>query len=241
MLANDNAGAGETQSLQVTHVSSPSKGSAVRITSGTSAGKVRYVPDADQFGADSFTYQVCDNGVPVACATTTVDVSITPVNDAPRAWLDLGVTREDTAVDLDVLGNDSAGPGEGAQHLTITSVTGVHSGATQVVAGKIRYTPAPDSWGLDGFTYSVCDDGVPSKCDQALVVVLVTPTNDAPTIANVTDKTTKKNKAVSFSITVGDVDDGSSSLDVVGSSSNTALVSNAQHRRLRIGHAPRAP
>ena len=108
------------------------------------ADKVRYSPEADFSGADTFTYEVCDTGIPVACATGTVNVEVTPVNDAPRARLDLVATDEDTPIAIDVLANDDAGPGESAQTITVTKVSDALLGTASVIssgpdAGKIRF------------------------------------------------------------------------------------------------------
>lgn len=67
--------------LQFALVDLPGKGS-VQFTD-TSTGAIRYVPDADANGSDSFSFQVTDGGVVSAPATVTV--TIAPVNDAPSA------------------------------------------------------------------------------------------------------------------------------------------------------------
>ena len=60
------------------------------IACGTDAGKVLYTPAADYNGPDSYSYKVCDNGTTNGapdskCATATVSVTVTEVNDAPAA------------------------------------------------------------------------------------------------------------------------------------------------------------
>jgi hypothetical protein len=205
--------------LTVTSVSDPAGGSTAIM-----AGNVQYTPDANVYGPDSFTYDVCDNGVPVRCATGTVNVTVAPVNDAPRAHPDYATATEDTPLVVNVLGNDDAGPNEATQVLTIASVSKPLRGAAAIVAGKVLYTPDANAFGADVFTYTVCDDGVPVKCVSSVVGVGVLPVNDPPTISHTTDKSTKKNKAVSFSVTVGDVDNAASSLTVSKTSSNSTLV-----------------
>ncbi|MBM4950924.1 cadherin-like domain-containing protein, partial [Vibrio parahaemolyticus] len=53
---------------------------------------------------DTFTYIVTSGGV---SESTTVNVDVTPVNDAPVAKDDIATTQEDTAVTIDVLPNDT--------------------------------------------------------------------------------------------------------------------------------------
>ena len=93
-------------------------------------GKIRYTPEADYFGPDSFTYKACDNGTTngVAdpkCDTATVNVTVTEVNDPPVAATDTASVAEDSAsgVLIDVRANDSKGPAnETGQTLTVDSV-----------------------------------------------------------------------------------------------------------------------
>src|SRR5437660_6023716 len=93
---------------------------------------VTYTPDANYNGPASFTYSVCDNGTTNGaadpkCATGTVNVTVTEVNDDPSASNDSKSTSEDTTLNFpasDLTANDSAGPAnESGQTLTVTSVT----------------------------------------------------------------------------------------------------------------------
>ncbi len=70
VVANDSAGpANESgQTLTVGTVSDPANGSVVDNGDGT----ITYTPDANWFGTDTFTYEVCDNGTPSLCTTATV-------------------------------------------------------------------------------------------------------------------------------------------------------------------------
>ena len=83
VVANDSAGpANESgQTLTVGDVSDPANGTAVDNGNGT----ITYTPDANFFGTDTFTYEVCDNGTPSLCDTATVTITVNPVNDAPVA------------------------------------------------------------------------------------------------------------------------------------------------------------
>ncbi|EGR1181296.1 tandem-95 repeat protein, partial [Vibrio parahaemolyticus] len=57
-------------------------------------GSVTYTPNDNYVGKDTFTYIVTSGGV---SESTTVNVDVTPVNDAPVAKDDTATTQEDTA------------------------------------------------------------------------------------------------------------------------------------------------
>ncbi|EJC6923085.1 tandem-95 repeat protein, partial [Vibrio parahaemolyticus] len=80
-------------------------------------GSVTYTPNDNYHGTDSFTYIITSGGV---SESTTVEVNVTPVNDAPVAKDDIATTQEDTAVTIDVLPNDSDVDGD---ELSIQSAT----------------------------------------------------------------------------------------------------------------------
>ena len=60
-------------------------------------GTVDYVPDANFFGTDTFTYTVQDDDGAISNIAT-VTVTVTAVNDAPVANDDAASTDEDTPV-----------------------------------------------------------------------------------------------------------------------------------------------
>ncbi|WP_273988016.1 cadherin-like domain-containing protein, partial [Vibrio parahaemolyticus] len=62
-------------------------------------GSVTYTPNDNYVGKDTFTYVVTSGGV---SESTTVEVNVTPFNDAPVAKDDIATTQEDTAVTIDV-------------------------------------------------------------------------------------------------------------------------------------------
>ncbi len=137
-------------------------------------GTVTYTPDDNYVGKDTFTYIVTSGGV---SESTTVEVNVTPVNDAPVAKDDIATTQEDTAVTIDVLSNDSDVDGDKLS-IESTSVP-KEQGTVEVVNGKLVFTPAENFNGDAEITYTVTDGQL---TDEAKVTVTVNPVNDAPTI-----------------------------------------------------------
>ncbi|HHF3007143.1 TPA: tandem-95 repeat protein, partial [Vibrio diabolicus] len=150
------------------------KGPANGTVSVNPDGSVTYTPSDNYHGADSFTYIVTSGGV---SESTTVNVDVTPVNDAPVAKDDTAITDEDTPVTIDVLPNDSDVDGD---KLSIESASvPKEQGTVEVVDGKLVFTPGENFNGDAEITYTITD-GV--LTDQAKVTVTVNPINDAPTI-----------------------------------------------------------
>ncbi|TPA12599.1 tandem-95 repeat protein, partial [Vibrio parahaemolyticus] len=137
-------------------------------------GSVTYTPNDNYHGTDSFTYIVTSGGV---SESTTVEVNVTPVNDAPVAKDDIATTQEDTAVTIDVLPNDTDVDGN---KLSIQSATVPEAqGKVEIVDGKLVFTPAENFNGHAEITYTVTDGEL---TDEAKVTVTVNPVNNAPTI-----------------------------------------------------------
>ncbi|EOG7719264.1 tandem-95 repeat protein, partial [Vibrio parahaemolyticus] len=137
-------------------------------------GTVTYTPNDNYVGKDTFTYIVTSGGV---SESTTVEVNVTPVNDAPVAKNDISTTQEDTAVTIDVLSNDTDVDGD---KLSIQSATVPEAqGKVEIVDGKLVFTPAENFNGQAEITYTVTDGQL---TDEAKVTVTVNPVNDAPTI-----------------------------------------------------------
>ncbi|MGY5749469.1 tandem-95 repeat protein, partial [Vibrio antiquarius] len=151
-----------------------SKGPANGAVSVNPDGTVTYIPDDNYVGKDTFTYVVTSGGV---SESTTVEVNVTPVNDAPVAKDDTATTQEDTAVTIDVLPNDTDVDGD---VLSIDSASvPKEQGTVEVVNGKLVFTPAENFNGDAEITYIVTDGQL---TDEAKVVVTVNTVNDAPTI-----------------------------------------------------------
>jgi arylsulfatase A-like enzyme len=166
VLGNDTDPDGGT--LVVLSVTQPSKGAVVN--NGTS---VTYTPSASFCGSDSFAYTASDGSG--GSATATVNVVVICSNEPPVAVADGASTDEDASVMIDVLGNDSDPDGDA---LSVASLTQAANGAVVNDGANVRYTPAADYCGADGFTYTASDGNGGSA--TATVSVTVTCVNDDP-------------------------------------------------------------
>jgi gliding motility-associated-like protein len=176
VLANDTDAEGNIDPTPAV-INGPSNGVITVNTDGT----ITYTPNAGFNGLDTFTYVICDSGLPVLCDTAIVIVTVNPVNDPPVAVDDNITTPEDNPVIINVLANDT--DPEGNIVPTPAIIDGPDNGTATVNAdGTITYTPNSNYTGTDTFVYVICDDGIPSLCDTAVVVVTITPVADPPVL-----------------------------------------------------------
>jgi len=113
-----------------------------------------YTPNDAFSGEDSFTYVVTD-GELNATATVSITVNEEEVtNTAPVATDDSVKTAYETAVEFDVLSNDSDAENN---ELTVKSFTQTLNGTLSIEAGKFTYTPKTSFSGTDSFEYVVTD------------------------------------------------------------------------------------
>ncbi|NCC23329.1 MAG: tandem-95 repeat protein, partial [Alphaproteobacteria bacterium] len=108
--------------------------------------------------------------------TTTGTFSVSQDNTDPVAADDVVTTDEDSAVTIDLLGNDSDADGDVLTIATLTAAA--HGTVTDNGDGTVTYTPNANYNGTDGFTYTVSDGN--GGTGTASVSVTVNPVNDAP-------------------------------------------------------------
>ncbi|NTV95089.1 MAG: retention module-containing protein, partial [Thiobacillus sp.] len=170
------------------------------------AGKLRYLPDANENGSPygHFTFSVQDSSGAYDDDANTFTLDVTPVNDAPDAVANHYVTPEDTATSGNLITDDDNGTAPGGvdsdidgdslrvtridgQDLVFDPVSGLATvnldhGVLAIKAnGDFTFTPAANYNGTQAFAYTVADpDGL---ADSATVGITVDSINDAP-VAN---------------------------------------------------------
>jgi large repetitive protein len=218
-----------SQSLTVTNVTRPSNGTVIVVPTGEAgAGQVRYVPNPNFTGRDSFVYTVCDDGNPRECDTATVTVNVGSVNDLLAAGDDTSTTAEEGPVNINVLGNDR--DDDGLDRASVAIATQPASGTVRVLAnGTIRYAPRANFSGTDTFQYRVCDLSDPAECTTATVEVTVTDVNDAPSAVD-DEATTGEQEPVNIGVVAND-GDPEGRLDP----GSVTVTRNPSNGRVRIG------
>jgi hypothetical protein len=200
------------------------------VEGGSGANRtVTVTPAAGQSGTATITLTVGD-GTTTASDTFTLTVSAA-ANSAPTvSALSDRSNPEDTAE-----GPISFTVGD-AQSGGALSVTATSSNTTLVPNAGITFggsganrtvtvTPAANQSGTATITVTVSDGSL--SASESFVQTF-TAVNDAPTIADVANRTTTSGTATgAISVAVGDVETSAGSLTMSGSSSNTTLVPNA--------------
>ncbi|MEX0813146.1 MAG: HYR domain-containing protein, partial [Chitinophagales bacterium] len=103
----------------------------------------------------------------------TFTISAPTCNRPPFAVDDTASTFEGTPIDIPVIDNDHDPDGHG---ISVTGVTQPNSGYTSINSdGTINYDPDDGFVGVDTFYYTICDNGNPVLCDDAMVIVHVLP------------------------------------------------------------------
>ncbi|HEU4552852.1 MAG TPA: Ig-like domain-containing protein, partial [Chitinophaga sp.] len=179
--------------LTYAKVTDPAHGSVVVGADGT----YTYTPEANYHGPDNFDITISDgNG---GTAMVTVNITVTPVNDAPTGTGDNKTTPEDTPVSGAVTGTDIDGDA-----LTYAKATDPAHGAVVVGAdGAYTYTPEANYHGADNFDITISDGN--GGTATVTVNITVTPVNDAPTGTG-DSKTTMEDTPVSGSVSGTDID-----------------------------------
>ena len=174
VLANDtDADAGNGDTLKVTSVGNSRLGSTFIYED-----QIYWRHTDDAPGTETISYTIAD--LAGNTATASFDLTVTNVNDAPRARDDAFTIAEDSnsAVSWNVLSNDLDN-NIGDTLRVDRIVSGPSNGnASAISATSVTYTPNENFYGTDSFTYLIYDNANASS--TATVTVTVTPQDDAP-------------------------------------------------------------
>jgi VCBS repeat-containing protein len=169
----------DSLTLTAVLVSGPAHASSFTLNAD---GSFSYVHDGSETVSDSFTYRANDGSLNSNVAT--VNITITPVNDAPVAVDDVYTVAEGGTLNPaapGVLGNDVD---VDSPTLTAVLVSGpAHAASFALNAnGSFNYVHDGSETLTDSFTYRANDGSLNSNV--ATVTITITPVNDPPSAAN---------------------------------------------------------
>ena len=199
----------DSPNLSYTIDAQPNNGSL----SGT-APNLRYSPNSDFNGSDSFTFNLYDGEL--VSNTATVELLVNAVNDAPIAQNLSVETEEDIAVGITLIGSDA--DNESLQfELTRQPANGTVSGSVP----NLSYTPNANYTGIDSFDYTVNDGQLNSSV--ATVSVTISAVNDSP-FAESQSLTVDEDTSVNITLSGSDIDSDNIIFSVAATPSNGSLV-----------------
>src|SRR5690606_28144371 len=105
-----------------------------------SGNKLTFTPKKDWNGSTSLTYRAQDSDGAWS-APATVNITVTPVNDAPVASNVSLTTAEDTAGTATLLGTDIDGD---ALTYSIVAAPNAAHGTVSITGNKVTFTPKPN-------------------------------------------------------------------------------------------------
>jgi VCBS repeat-containing protein len=205
-------------------------------------GAFTYVPNANFFGTDSFTYTATDGAHDSNIATVTITVNA--INDVPSFTKGADQTVLEDAGPV-IVPNwataISAGPLEAAQtvHFNVVGNTnaGLFSAAPAVSAsGTLTYTPAVNANGTATITINIQDDGgianggVDTSATQTFVIN-VSAVNDVPSFTKGADQAVFEDAGLqtvagwATALSAGPADESGQVLNFIVSNNNNALFS----------------
>ncbi|SSY69788.1 cell surface protein [Priestia megaterium] len=168
------------------------------VTIDSDTGIFTYTPNANFTGSDAFVVYITDNLG--GNATSSVIVTVIPINDPPIVPNYQLTTNEDTSITSVVIATDVD-----SNLLTYSLQNAPVNGIVNVsLDGMYTYIPNADFNGIDQFTVLVSDGQGGTAISTITITVL--PVNDPPVGPVVVTLTTNEDTAVSSQITAFDPD-----------------------------------
>ena len=139
-------------------------------------GDFVFTPADHWTGTTSTTYEVSNDS---HSHDGDIQITVTPINEAPDAVNDTATVDEDTPTDVtaQLLVNDTDPDGD---TLVVTAASNPTGGSVDVTSNVVTFTPASEDCGaaIGSFDYDISDGN--GGTDSASVTVNVSCTNDAP-------------------------------------------------------------
>ncbi|MEG0343447.1 MAG: tandem-95 repeat protein, partial [Acinetobacter sp.] len=169
----ENATDVEQTPLSIVIVTPPEHGQFIDL----GEGNYHYIPELDYHGEVTLSYYVTDGEL--NSEIVDINITITPVNDAPVASPMIKTMEEDTEIVFSLLTNAQDVDGDTLKAVVVTSPS---SGKlTETLPGIYHYVPEANFNGEVTFSYYVTDGQLQSEIVNVLLIV--TPVNDKPTVS----------------------------------------------------------
>ena len=183
----------------------------------------------------SLVVSVADNGTPSLTSQATITIVVNPVNNAPQI-IAQSFTIAENSPSGTIAGVVSASDPDPGQSLSFTISQGNTGNAfsiTQQGAVVVSNASVLDFESIQSFylTVAVTDNGVPSMSSSAIITVVLTDINEAPTVLTSQVLTVQEHSPVGTqlgAVQATDPDNGQSlGFSIVGGNTNNAFAINA--------------
>ncbi|HEU4836815.1 MAG TPA: tandem-95 repeat protein [Pyrinomonadaceae bacterium] len=228
VLANDTDVDTPHASLTAILVSGPTNAQSFTLNSD---GSFNYTPNANFFGADSFTYKANDGFLDSNVAT--VSITINPINDPPSFTIaaDPPPVVQDAGAQtvLNFATSISQGPNETGQTLTFNITPGVTTGTLtfssqpqiNATTGTLTYTANNGTSGTATFSVTLSDNGsnTPPNSNTSApqsFTITVVPPNASPVVTTTAGNLAYTENAGAVAIDTGLTVTDSDNTDLVG-------------------------
>lgn len=195
------------------------KANPINGTTTLSGADVTYVPNANFFGTDSFSYTASNETY--TSSPVVITITVNGEDDEPTTNNVSATTNEDIAVIINLDATEIDG-----ESYSFSIISQPSNGTLGSISGnQVEYTPNTNWNGTDTFTFEATDDRILlGKQNVATATITVNPVNDAPVTTNQSASTDEDN-AVDITLTSNDVEDDNISFSIVSDTSNgtTAL------------------
>jgi VCBS repeat-containing protein len=190
-----------------TIVSGPTHGAITSFSPAT--GQFTYVPNANFYGTDTFTFRLFDAYNAVS-NTATVTINVAPVNDRPSFTPGSNpevLEDSGTKTIANWATNISTGPNDGTQTLSFVIQGNTNPGLFQTQPaissnGTLTFQPAANAHGTAQMTVYLTDDGgtanggLNTSHPPHTLTITVKPVNDAPSFTMGSNKTVAEDAAL---------------------------------------------
>jgi VCBS repeat-containing protein len=200
------------------------------VTSFTQAdvesGQLKYLHNGSESNSDSFTFTISDGVVSTPLGPNTVNVAITPVNDAPGISLNAGLTVSEgltaAITNTALLVTDADGPnpvtytlnnGPAKGTLKLGSVVlSANQTFTQadIANGRLSYTHDGSETLSDNFSFAASDGITGTIPATTTFTISVTPVNDLPVLVSNSGLSLSEAGSVTINNSVLQITDGDS-------------------------------
>lgn len=199
-------------------VASPASGSLSGVLP-----NITYTPNLNYYGTDSFSFKVNDGLAD--SNTSTISITVNPVNDPPVAYDVNKNVYEDIPEDVQPIISDAVSDVEN-DSLTPIEITPFSYGVLSGVFPNMTYTSDLNYYGTDCITFKFNDSEFDSNVATGCAIIL--PVNDAP-VADDQQITMELNTIQHIELTATDIENDTLTYAVISLPSHGTLFEQAPH------------